>query len=63
MPYLEEWSALEPDYSVSLSEAIQALLNASLRLPISGNVKVCLFPFSFDLFVNSEVEKMNLFFS
>ncbi|XP_050288144.1 protein ENDOSPERM DEFECTIVE 1-like isoform X2 [Quercus robur] len=36
--YLEEWSALEEDYSVSLSEAIQALLNASLQLPI-GNVR------------------------
>ncbi|KAF2318136.1 hypothetical protein GH714_000599 [Hevea brasiliensis] len=39
MPYLEEWSTLEPDYSISLSEAMQALLNTSLRLPISGNVK------------------------
>ncbi|KAL0012022.1 hypothetical protein SO802_007130 [Lithocarpus litseifolius] len=38
IPYLEEWSALEEDYSVSLSEAIQALLNASLQLPI-GNVR------------------------
>ncbi|KAM3701150.1 hypothetical protein ACJW31_05G150700 [Castanea mollissima] len=38
IPYLEEWSALVEDYSVSLSEAIQALLNASLQLPI-GNVR------------------------
>ncbi|XP_021294641.1 protein ENDOSPERM DEFECTIVE 1-like [Herrania umbratica] len=39
MPYLEEWSALQGDYLNSLSEAIQSLLNTSLRLPISGNVK------------------------
>ncbi|KAF5472585.1 hypothetical protein F2P56_009293 [Juglans regia] len=37
IPYLEEWSALEVDYSISLQEAIQALLNASIQLPI-GNV-------------------------
>jgi hypothetical protein len=41
MPYLDEWSAFETDYSVSLSEAIQALLNASLQVPISGNARVC----------------------
>lgn len=40
MPYLDEWAAFEMDYSVSLSEAIQALLNASLQVPISGNVRV-----------------------
>ncbi|XP_011040079.1 PREDICTED: protein ENDOSPERM DEFECTIVE 1-like [Populus euphratica] len=40
MPYLDEWAAFEMDYSISLSEAIQALLNASLQVPISGNVKV-----------------------
>lgn len=34
IPYLEEWSVVEEEYSVSLSEAIQALLNASLQLPI-----------------------------
>ncbi|XP_044496043.1 protein ENDOSPERM DEFECTIVE 1 [Mangifera indica] len=39
MPYLEEWGALEGDYSKSLSEAIQALVNASLQLPIGGNVR------------------------
>ncbi|KDP29018.1 hypothetical protein JCGZ_16407 [Jatropha curcas] len=39
MPYLEDWSTLEVDYSVSLLEAIQALSNASLRLPICGNVR------------------------
>ncbi|KAF9664303.1 hypothetical protein SADUNF_Sadunf16G0004300 [Salix dunnii] len=40
MPYLDEWAAFEMDYSVSLSEAIQALVNASLQVPISGNVRV-----------------------
>ncbi|KAK3218748.1 hypothetical protein Dsin_012718 [Dipteronia sinensis] len=40
MPYLDEWSAFEGDYSVSLSEIIQALLNTSLQLPIGGNIKV-----------------------
>ncbi|XP_061354206.1 protein ENDOSPERM DEFECTIVE 1-like [Gastrolobium bilobum] len=40
IPYLDEWSALEEDYSVSITEAIQALLNASVQLPIGGNVRV-----------------------
>ncbi|XP_038710537.1 protein ENDOSPERM DEFECTIVE 1-like [Tripterygium wilfordii] len=40
MPYLEEWSAFEEDYVVSLSEAIQALLNASVQIPVGGNVRV-----------------------
>ncbi|XP_065855229.1 protein ENDOSPERM DEFECTIVE 1-like [Euphorbia lathyris] len=39
MPYLEEWSSLEEDYSACLLEAIQALSNVSLRLPISGNIR------------------------
>ncbi|WJZ88257.1 hypothetical protein VitviT2T_007576 [Vitis vinifera] len=39
MPFLDEWSILEGDYSVSLSEAIQALVNASLQLPINGNIR------------------------
>ncbi|XP_030476871.2 protein ENDOSPERM DEFECTIVE 1 [Syzygium oleosum] len=39
MPYLDEWSACEGDYLASLSEVTQALLNASIQLPISGNVK------------------------
>ncbi|XP_044461161.1 protein ENDOSPERM DEFECTIVE 1-like [Mangifera indica] len=38
MPYLDNWCALEGDYSNSLSEGIQALVNASLQLPVSGNV-------------------------
>ncbi|KAJ7967895.1 QWRF motif-containing protein 2-like [Quillaja saponaria] len=40
IPYLDQWSALEGDYSVSLTEVIGALLNASLQLPVSGNIKV-----------------------
>lgn len=40
MPYLEEWSALEEDYSSSLSGATNALLSSSVRLPVSGEVRV-----------------------
>lgn len=40
MPYLDQWSAVAEDYSHSLSGAIDALLNLSLRLPTSGGVKV-----------------------
>lgn len=40
IPYLDEWSAMEEDYSVSITEAIQALLNASAQLPTVGNVRV-----------------------
>ena len=48
IPYLDEWSTLQEDYSVYLSEAAQALLNAAVQLPIGVNVKVlilisCLF--------------------
>ncbi|XP_010527090.1 PREDICTED: protein ENDOSPERM DEFECTIVE 1-like [Tarenaya hassleriana] len=39
-PCLEKWSVMEEEYSTSLSEVIEALLNASLRLPLIGNVKV-----------------------
>ncbi|KAJ0082357.1 hypothetical protein Patl1_09570 [Pistacia atlantica] len=39
MPHLDEWGALEGDYSNSLSEEIKALVNASLQLPIGGNVR------------------------
>ncbi|KAK9093797.1 hypothetical protein Scep_025266 [Stephania cephalantha] len=39
MPYLDEWSTLECVYSSSLSGAIKALQDASVQLPISGNVK------------------------
>ncbi|XP_059658405.1 protein ENDOSPERM DEFECTIVE 1 [Cornus florida] len=40
MPYLDEWFALEEEFSTSLSGASDALLNASLQLPVSGNVQV-----------------------
>ncbi|CAI9773197.1 unnamed protein product [Fraxinus pennsylvanica] len=40
VPYLDEWSALEEDYSTSLSGISNALLNSSLRVPVSGEVQV-----------------------
>ncbi|KAF5760403.1 putative QWRF family protein [Helianthus annuus] len=40
MPYLDDWSAVEEDYTRSLDGAITALTNSLLRLPISGNVQV-----------------------
>ncbi|KAK7331207.1 hypothetical protein VNO77_25425 [Canavalia gladiata] len=40
IPYLDEWSTMEEEYSVSITEATQALLNASVQLPIGGNVRV-----------------------
>ncbi|XP_076922244.1 protein ENDOSPERM DEFECTIVE 1-like [Bidens hawaiensis] len=39
MPYLDDWSALEDDYTSSLSGVTIALTNSLLRLPISGNVQ------------------------
>ncbi|KAM1108823.1 hypothetical protein ACFX13_005520 [Malus domestica] len=39
IPYLDQWFSLEGDYSVSLAEATQALLNASVQLPSSGSVR------------------------
>ncbi|CAA0815468.1 Protein ENDOSPERM DEFECTIVE 1 [Striga hermonthica] len=40
MPYLEEWSSLEEDYSDSLSATTIAMLNSSSRLPVSEDVRV-----------------------
>ncbi|XP_052182240.1 protein ENDOSPERM DEFECTIVE 1-like [Diospyros lotus] len=40
MPHLDEWDTLEEEYSSSLSGVIHALVNASLQLPVSGNVQV-----------------------
>ncbi|KAE9599152.1 hypothetical protein Lal_00044100 [Lupinus albus] len=40
IPYLDEWSDLEEDYSVFITETIQALLNASAQLPTGENVRV-----------------------
>ncbi|CAK9177173.1 unnamed protein product [Ilex paraguariensis] len=39
IPYLDQWSAFEEEYSTSLSGASSALLNFSLQLPVSGNVR------------------------
>ncbi|XP_019424791.1 PREDICTED: protein ENDOSPERM DEFECTIVE 1-like isoform X2 [Lupinus angustifolius] len=40
IPYLDEWSALEEDYSVSITETIQGLMNALVQLPTGGKVRV-----------------------
>lgn len=40
MPYLDEWSTLEGEYLPSLTGVIDALVNASLQLPVSGNVQI-----------------------
>ncbi|PIN20052.1 hypothetical protein CDL12_07270 [Handroanthus impetiginosus] len=40
MPYLDEWTTLEDDYSTSLSDTTNALLSSAARLPISGEVRV-----------------------
>ncbi|KAF7120116.1 hypothetical protein RHSIM_Rhsim13G0137700 [Rhododendron simsii] len=40
MPNLDEWSTLEGEYLSSLSGVIDALVNASLQLPVGGNVQV-----------------------
>ncbi|KAL2341455.1 hypothetical protein Fmac_009395 [Flemingia macrophylla] len=40
IPYLDEWSAMIEEYSVSITEIIQALVNASVQLPTGGNVRV-----------------------
>ncbi|KAL1191397.1 Protein ENDOSPERM DEFECTIVE 1 [Cardamine amara subsp. amara] len=39
-PSLEQWAGLEEEFSTSLSETTQALLNASLRLPLDSKIKV-----------------------
>ncbi|KAK8468841.1 hypothetical protein PHAVU_006G134011 [Phaseolus vulgaris] len=40
IPYLDEWSTMTEEYSVSITEVIQALVNASVQLPVGGNVRV-----------------------
>ncbi|KAF8101277.1 hypothetical protein N665_0208s0061 [Sinapis alba] len=40
IPYLEQWTTLEDDYSTSITETSDALLNASLRLPLDADIKV-----------------------
>ncbi|CAH2063461.1 unnamed protein product [Thlaspi arvense] len=39
-PSLEQWSAIQEEYSASLSQTIQALSNASLRLPLDADIVV-----------------------
>ncbi|XP_058114413.1 protein ENDOSPERM DEFECTIVE 1-like isoform X2 [Magnolia sinica] len=39
LPYLDEWAVLDGDYSNSVSGAIKALQDASLQLPVVGNVR------------------------
>ncbi|OAY68749.1 protein ENDOSPERM DEFECTIVE 1-like [Ananas comosus] len=40
MPYLDEWAILEEDHTSSLTAATTALQDASLRLPIDGDMRV-----------------------
>ncbi|KAL8140123.1 hypothetical protein V2J09_006144 [Rumex salicifolius] len=40
MPYLDDWSHLEGDYSSALMETTQCLLNVSSQLPLAGNTRV-----------------------
>ncbi|KAJ0239843.1 Protein ENDOSPERM DEFECTIVE 1 [Hirschfeldia incana] len=42
IPYLEQWTTLieEEEYLTSVSETSEALLNASLRLPLDADIKV-----------------------
>ncbi|WZZ48448.1 hypothetical protein YC2023_048555 [Brassica napus] len=40
IPYLEQWTTIEDEYSTSLSETSEALRNASLRLPLDADIKV-----------------------
>ncbi|KAJ0258513.1 Protein ENDOSPERM DEFECTIVE 1 [Hirschfeldia incana] len=39
IPYLEQWTTIEDEYSTSLSETSDALRNASLRLPLDADIK------------------------
>ncbi|KAK7318052.1 hypothetical protein RJT34_02749 [Clitoria ternatea] len=39
IPYLDEWSTMVEEYSVFINEAVQALLNASVQIPVGGNVR------------------------
>lgn len=40
IPCLEQWTVIEEDYSSSLSDTSEALVNASLRLPLDVDIKV-----------------------
>ncbi|KAK7301193.1 hypothetical protein RJT34_12054 [Clitoria ternatea] len=37
--YLDEWSTMVEEYLVSINEAVQALLNASVQIQVGGNVR------------------------
>lgn len=39
-PSLEQWAVLEDEFSNSVLETTEALLNASLRLPLDSKIKV-----------------------
>lgn len=45
-PSLEQWAVLEEEFSTSLSETTEALVNASLRLPLDSKTKVYIVLFS-----------------
>ncbi|KAG0465882.1 hypothetical protein HPP92_020046 [Vanilla planifolia] len=40
MPLLDQWSLVDGEYSASLSGAIKSLQDASIRLPIVGDLKI-----------------------
>lgn len=40
MPHLEEWALADEEYSASLSGTIKALKDASIRLPVIGDVRL-----------------------
>lgn len=48
IPYLEQWTTIEDEYSTSLSETSEALRNASLRLPLDADIKVCIVRINYD---------------
>ena len=51
IPYLEQWTTIEDEYSTSLSETSEALLNASLRLPLDADIKVYIVRINYDKLV------------
>ncbi|KAK7292979.1 hypothetical protein RJT34_15838 [Clitoria ternatea] len=40
IPYLDEWSTMIEEYPIFINEAVQALLNASVQIPVGGNVRL-----------------------
>jgi hypothetical protein len=43
MTYLDDWAALESDHVDALSGAVEDLETNTLRLPLTGGAKVCMF--------------------